>query len=148
VKVIGYDIFGTSASDEVSVVIGKPCNGNNDCPNATDACIGGRCVAGPDAVGGLGQPCTSNPDCKSNMCATDSDGSKHCTESCVLGEGQCPDGFGCLEAAPGQGVCWPGFDDGTGGGCCSANSEPAGPMFLGGGVCGVLLLRRRRRARR
>jgi hypothetical protein len=148
VKVIGYDIFGTSASDEVSVVIGKPCSGDSDCPNDTDVCLGGRCVAGPDVVGGLGQPCSAGPDCKSGSCASDSTGAKHCTESCTVGAGECPDGFGCLESAPGQGVCWPGFDDGTGGGCCSAGSDPAGPMFLGGGVCGMLLLRRRRRAAR
>jgi hypothetical protein len=144
VKVLAYDVFGTSASAEVQVVIGKPCGGDGDCPTDTDVCLGGRCVAGPDAAGGLGQPCVSGPDCKSGNCATDSDGAKHCTESCVLGEGQCPDGFGCLEASAGQGVCWPGFDDGTGG-CCSANSDPVGPMFLGGVVCGMMLVRRRRR---
>ncbi|MBL0220696.1 MAG: hypothetical protein IPQ07_43365 [Myxococcales bacterium] len=144
VKVIGFDIFGTSASSEVSVVIGKPCGGDGDCPNGTDVCLGGRCVAGPDATGGLGVTCTSGPDCKSGECASDSTGAKHCVESCALGEGQCPDGFGCLEAGPDKGVCWPGYDDGTGG-CCSANSQPAGPMFLGAGVCGMLLLRRRRR---
>jgi len=145
VKVIGYDIYGTSASDEISVVIGKPCGGDGDCPNATDVCLGGRCVAGPDVTGGLGASCTSNPDCKSGTCASDSSGAKHCVEGCLLGEGQCPDGFGCLEAGGGNGVCWPGYDDGTGGGCCSAGSDGSGPMFLGGVVCGMLVLRRRRR---
>ncbi len=144
VKVIGYDIYGTSASASVQVVIGKPCAGDGDCPTNTDVCLGGRCVAGPDAVGGLGATCTAGPDCKSGECASDATGEKHCIEICTLGEGQCPSGFGCLEAGAGRGVCWPGFDDGTGG-CCSANSEPAGPMFLGGGVVGMLLLRRRRR---
>jgi hypothetical protein len=145
VKVVGYDIYGTSASDEIQVVIGKPCSGNGDCPNGTDVCLGGRCVAGPDATGGLGDTCGSGPDCQSGNCAMDSTGAKYCVESCAIDEGQCPDGFGCLDAGGGRGVCWPGYDDGTGGGCCSAGGDGSGPMLLGGGVCGVLLLRRRRR---
>lgn len=145
VKLIGYDIYGTSATASVQVVIGKPCDGNGDCPTDTDVCLGGRCVAGPNATGGLGLVCNAGPDCRSGECQADSTGEKHCVESCVLGEGQCPDGFGCLESGPDKGVCWPGFDDGTGGGCCSANSDPAGPMVLGAAVCGMLVLRRRRR---
>jgi len=144
VKVIGYDVFGTSATASVQVVIGKPCDGDGDCPTDTDVCLGGRCVAGPDATGGLGLPCNVGTECRSGECLADSTGEKHCVESCVLGEGQCPSGFGCLEAGADRGVCWPGFDDGTGG-CCSANSDPAGPMVLGALVGGMFILRRRRR---
>ncbi|MEO7097438.1 MAG: Ig-like domain-containing protein [Polyangiales bacterium] len=144
VKVIGFDIYGTSATASVQVVIGKPCGGDGDCPTDTDVCLGGRCVAGPEATGGLGAECMSSVNCAGGECQGDATGEKHCVESCVLGEGQCPDGFGCLEAGADKGVCWPGFDDGTGG-CCSANSDPAGPMVLGAMVCGMLVLRRRRR---
>ncbi len=144
VKVVGFDGKGAAGTASVQVVIGKPCGGDGDCANATDVCLGGRCVAGPDAAGGLGVTCNVGTDCRSGQCQGDSTGEKHCVESCVLGEGQCPDGFGCLEASPDRGVCWPGFDDGTGG-CCSANSDPAGPMVLSAAVCGMLVLRRRRR---
>jgi hypothetical protein len=70
----------------------------------------------------------------------------YCVETCAVGD--CPDGFGCT-VAEGEttGVCWPGFDDGSGGGCgCqSSGGGPLSMMLLFGWVvlaCG------RRRARR
>ncbi len=143
IKAIAYDIYGTSKDDNVQVVIGKPCGKPADCPKDTDTCIGGRCVPGPGAQGGLGSTCTSGPDCASGQCATDASGAKYCVENCVLGEGQCPDGFGCLEAGQ-SGVCWPGYDDGTGG-ICSAGG-PGGAVSLGLAFAAMLFARRRRKS--
>ena len=143
VKVIGYDIFGTSASATVQVVIGKPCGKPADCANDTDTCIGGRCVPGPGVQGGLGTACTSGTDCASGECAADSSGAKYCIEYCMLGAGECPSGFGCLEANAGQGVCWPGFDDGTGGCCDGGGSGGAVTSMLG--FAAILFSRRRKR---
>jgi uncharacterized protein (TIGR03382 family) len=141
VKVMGFDIYGTSAQATVQVVIGKPCGKPSDCPNNTDTCLGGRCVPGPGVQGGLGSTCTSGGECASGQCAQDSSGNKYCVESCALGEGQCPDDFGCLDAG-GQGVCWPGYDDGTGG--CSAGGS-GGLATLGLVFASLLVVRRRRR---
>lgn len=143
VKVIGYDVFGTAAETSVQVVIGTPCGKPADCAKDTDTCIGGRCVPGPGVQGGLGQPCTSGPDCASGQCATDSTGAKYCVENCELEAGQCPENFGCLDAG-GKGVCWPGYDDGSGG-ICSAGG-PGGAVSLGLAFAAVLFSRRRRRS--
>lgn len=144
VRAIAYDIYGATASDTVQVVIGEPCGKPADCPNNTDTCIGGRCVPGPGAQGGLGSSCNAGPDCASGQCAQDSSGAKYCVELCELGAGQCPDGFGCLEAAAMQGICWPGFDDGTGG-ICSAGGT-GGAVSLGLMFAAMLFVRRRRRS--
>jgi len=123
-------------------VIGAPCGKPADCAKDTDTCIGGRCVTGPNAPGGLGQPCMSGPDCSSGTCAqrgTD----KYCVELCELGAGQCPEGFGCLDAS-GTGLCWPGYDDGTGG-ICSAGGK-GGAITLGLTFAALLFSRRRRRS--
>jgi len=143
VKAIAYDIYGASKDANVQVVIGKPCGKPADCPKDTDTCIGGRCVPGPGAQGGLGSTCMSGPDCASGQCAADASGAKYCVENCVLDEGQCPDGFGCLKAGE-QGVCWPGYDDGTGG-ICSAGG-PGGAVSLGLAFAAMLFARRRRRS--
>ena len=142
VRATAYDVFGTSASAETQVVIGAPCGKPADCAKDTDTCIGGRCVTGPNAPGGLGQPCMSGPDCSSGTCAqrgTD----KYCVELCELGAGQCPEGFGCLDAS-GTGLCWPGYDDGTGG-ICSAGGK-GGAVTLGLTFAALLFSRRRRRS--
>jgi uncharacterized protein (TIGR03382 family) len=143
VKVLAFDIFGTSAEANVQVVIGQPCGKPSDCPTNTDTCLGGRCVPGPGVQGGLGTTCNSGPDCASGQCAQDSAGNKYCVEPCVLGEGQCPDNFGCLDAG-GQGVCWPGYDDGSDGGICSAGGD-GGAVSLGLAFASLLFVRRRRK---
>ena len=84
--------------------------------------------------------CTAGPDCASGQCAANSAGDHYCVESCVLDEGQCPDGFGCLAAGE-LGVCWPGYDDGSGG--CSTGG-PAGAVTLGLAFAAMLFTRRRR----
>jgi MYXO-CTERM domain-containing protein len=144
VEVTGYDTFGSAAKASVQVVIGMRCGKPADCPKDTDTCIGGRCVPGPGAQGGLGQVCTVGPDCASGQCASDSSGKKYCVEACTLDAGECPENFGCLKAGDG-GVCWPGYDDGTGG--CSSGSQGSatGAVTLGLAFAATLFARRRRR---
>lgn len=136
VEVTAYDIFETQAKRSINIIIGDPCSTASDCPNNTDVCIGGRCVAGPNATGGLGVTCTTGADCASGNCQSSSDGEHHCVEVCEVG--QCPSGFGCLENGA-SGVCWPGYDDGSGG--CSAAGGAIGTSF----VFALFMFRRRRR---
>ncbi len=141
VEVIAYDGHMTPGTAVVDVVIGPPCETASDCPYDTDACIGGRCVAGPGATGGLGTNCADGTPCASQRCASDGTDS-FCVELCEVG--QCPDDFGCLDSGDGNGVCWPGYDDGSGGcGCQTSRGGPAG-MLLALLVM-VLSCRRRRR---
>lgn len=141
VEVRGVDIYGAATKSTVQIVIGDPCNNSSDCPKDTDACIGGRCVAGPNATGGLGATCTSNPDCAGGQCLADDKGEKHCVENCVLDKHQCPSDFGCLDAGNGLGVCWPGYDDGGG---CAAGSGPGAPIGFSLAFAALLFARRRR----
>jgi hypothetical protein len=69
-----------------------------------------------------------NTDCISNQCA--SDGTQMvCVETCnPTNSGNCPSGFGCV-ASSGNGVCWPGADNGGGG--CNAGAAQGGLLCLG-----------------
>ena len=145
VEVTGIDIYGASTKSTVQVVIGAPCGSSSDCPKDTDACLGGRCVAGPNATGGLGTTCTSNTDCAGGNCVADDQGNKYCVESCVLDKHQCPSDFGCLDTGAGLGVCWPGYDDGGGG--CAASTGPGAPISLSLAFAALLFARRRRTGR-
>jgi hypothetical protein len=136
VRVTGYDSFGTAGSDEIDVVIGEPCGGDDDCAG-DEACVDGRCVLGPGSPGGLGEPCESGANCASGTCG-DVGGERLCTEACNPGADGCPGGFRCLSAGGGQGACWPGGDGG--GGCCTIaggggggheDTDPGGPLALG-----------------
>ena len=140
-EITGIDVFGAVTKKSVQVIIGKPCGKPADCPKDTDTCIGGRCVPGPGAQGGLGSTCVTGTECASGNCVNSTDGG-FCVEDCQLGAGQCPEGFGCLENGEG-GVCFPGYDDGTGGGCSSSNG---GPIGFGLGFAAILFVRRRRRS--
>ncbi|MBA3397342.1 MAG: Ig-like domain-containing protein [Deltaproteobacteria bacterium] len=142
VEVTAYDEFGASTKKTVQVVIGKPCGKPADCPLDTDTCIGGRCVPGPGVQGGLGTVCVDNTSCASGQCAADNKGNRFCVDSCELGEGQCPDGFGCLEAGENNGVCWPGHDDGSGGGCSTGSG---GALAIGLSFLALVIARRRPR---
>ncbi|MGE0397660.1 MAG: Ig-like domain-containing protein [Kofleriaceae bacterium] len=142
IRMVATDIYGTQAEASVQVIIGDPCTKPADCPNDTDTCIGGRCVTGPGVQGGLGSTCNSGIDCASGQCAQDSTGAKHCVEQCAIDEGQCPEGFGCLPTGD-NGVCWPGYDDGSGG-ICSAGG-PGGQVTLGLAFAALVFTRRRRR---
>lgn len=144
IEAIAYDPHQTPGSAKIDVVIGPPCQDASGCPTSTDACIGGRCVPGPGVTGGLGTTCATATDCVDSQCASDGT-NMYCVEKCTTG--QCPDGFGCLDDGTGAktGVCWPGYDDGSGGCGCESN-RPGGPltlMLLSGVV--VLTCRKRRR---
>jgi uncharacterized protein (TIGR03382 family) len=140
-KVVGYDVHGTSTTTTIEVIVGPPCQKPSDCPNNTDTCVGGRCVPGPGVQGGLGTTCNQGTDCASGQCASDGT-NKYCVEVCM--KGQCPSGFGCLDSGMmnGMGVCWPGFNDGSGG--CSSTGA-GGPITFGLGFAALVLARRRRR---
>jgi uncharacterized protein (TIGR03382 family) len=141
VKVSAYDVFGARGDATVQVIIGEPCGKPADCPNDTDTCIGGRCVPGPGVQGGLGSDCSAGQTCASGSCTATTEGA-YCTESCMLGAGQCPAGFGCLDigASDGTGQCFPGFDDGSGG--CSAGG--GAPIVFGLAFASLVFVRRRR----
>jgi hypothetical protein len=140
IEVTGYDAAGGAGRSRVQVIVGAGCKAAPDCPRDRDACIGGRCVAGPGAPGGLGEVCTASADCASWLCAS-ADGATSCAEVCK--PGHCPSGFGCRTDGRGGGVCWAGVDD-HGAGCAAAGSEPVGgPVILG-----WLAARWRRRRRR
>jgi MYXO-CTERM domain-containing protein len=141
VEVTGYDGFGASTKKMVQVIIGKPCKKPSDCPNDTDVCVGGRCVAGSGVEGGLGTTCAVNGDCRSDQCASDAEGQKFCVEVCDLEKDECPDGFGCIMAGAG-GVCWPGAGDD--GGCQSNGSGGTAGAVLGLTFFALLFTRRRR----
>ncbi|MGH2900553.1 MAG: MYXO-CTERM sorting domain-containing protein, partial [Solirubrobacteraceae bacterium] len=111
-------------------------------PGDGDACVGGRCVAGPGVVGGLGATCAASVDCRSWQCANDN-GAKYCVEPCS--SGQCPSGFGCRNDGQGGGVCWPGHDEGFAGCAAASGSPPLGSLALALGFA-LAVLRRRSRA--
>ncbi len=142
VKVTGYDIANTPASQTISVTIGEPCGKPSDCPNDTDTCIGGRCVPGPGVQGGLGTTCSDGSECASGQCAHTADGS-YCVEPCNLGGGECPSGFGCADTGldDGTGVCFPGYSDGG----CNTGNGPGGPITVGLGFAALVFVRRRKR---
>jgi hypothetical protein len=128
----------------VDVILGKPCTGDSMCPGGY-ICFESACIAGPGATGGLGATCTKNEDCVAGACASDGEVSA-CTIQCDLSNKNCPEGFGCLEAGT-IGVCWAGFDDGSGG-CCDTGGNPAGSLLLALSVSALLITRRRSKNRR
>ena len=126
VKVIAADTQGTEGFEGITVTIGEPCGIPGDCANQGDnlTCVGGRCVPGEGAPGGLGTECEEDTECFSGRCEHSNEGS-YCVEACEPGSGDCPGGFQCISS--GGGVCWPG--EGDGGGCLSAgNDTPTLPM--------------------
>lgn len=132
------------ATKSVDVILGKPCTGDSMCQSGY-ICFDGACIAGPGAAGGLGATCTRNEDCVAGSCASDGE-INACTIPCDLSAKNCPDGFGCLEAGP-IGVCWAGYDDGTGG-CCDTGGDPRGSLLWVIGVAAVWITRRRPLIRR
>jgi len=142
VEVTGYDAHGTPGKTSITVTIGPPCTDDSTCSaEAKEVCIGGRCVPGPNATGGLGMTCTGNEMCGDSNCASDGT-NMYCTTKCTAG--QCPSGFGCLPIADGSdaGYCWPGYSDGGGGGGCNTG---AGGSIASGLVFAALLFTRRRK---
>lgn len=150
VTVTAVDSLGTSGSASVDVNIGPPCETPADCAGQGEnyTCVGGRCVPGEGAPGGLGEECMDNSECYSGQCATAGE-DRYCVEPCEVGGSDCPSGFQCLDAG-GSGVCWPGGGDGDPeGGCSSSAGNGAMTSSLAlGALLGVLFAgRRRRRAR-
>lgn len=150
VTVTAVDSLGTSGSASVDVNIGPPCETPADCAGQGEnyTCVGGRCVPGEGAPGGLGEECMDNSECYSGQCATAGE-DRYCVEPCEVGGSDCPSGFQCLDAG-GTGVCWPGGGDGDPeGGCSSSSGNGAMTSSLAlGALLGVLFAGRRRRRRR
>jgi hypothetical protein len=146
IEIRAVDKQGTEGSDSIAIVVGEPCTKSSQC-DAGEACVDGRCVAGPGTDGGLGESCESGADCVSGLCGDDGSGDKVCTEPCDLEANGCPGGFECRSAGSG-GVCWPA--DGSGGGCAVATRGDGAPfagLLLLAGVALWTVRRRRRRAR-
>ena len=144
ITVIGSNHYMKTGMATVTAYIGAPCMKDSDCPDSTEVCIDQKCVLGPGQPGGLGATCTDNTMCDSGNCQNDGT-SMHCVDDCMVG--QCPSGYGCLTSnGATMGVCWPGFNDGSGGGgCCeTGHQSPTGALVLGLGVAGMFLFRRRR----
>jgi uncharacterized protein (TIGR03382 family) len=139
IEVTGYDNLGAPGRSRIQVVVGPGCKSNANCPTSSDVCIAGRCVAGPGVAGGLGQVCTAQTDCASWLCAND-DGAQYCVEACK--PGQCPNGFGCRDDGMGGGVCWPGYEESSGGCSTTGGDGALGALSLG---LGLAAIRRRRR---
>jgi Big-like domain-containing protein len=140
IEVTGYDNQGAPGRSRIQVVVGAGCKSNANCPTSSDVCIAGRCVAGPGVTGGLGQVCTAQTDCASWLCAND-DGAQYCVESCK--PGQCPNGFGCRDDGMGGGVCWPGYEESSGGCSAAGGGSPLGALSLGLGLAAASRRRRR-----
>ncbi len=142
-EVVGKDIMGNTASATADVTIGHACSMASDCTTSGDVCVDGHCVAGPGDQGGLGTMCMQNSDCASGQCGDDGMGDKYCVTSCDPTKNACPSGFSCNDTGGGNGVCWPGADNGSGG-CNTNGSNGAVALVLGLGV--VLITRKRKRA--
>ncbi len=144
IQVTGTNAHGASGNATIDVNIGPPCTKPSDCPATTDTCIGGRCVPGPGVQGGLGMPCTDGTMCAEGECASDGT-NMYCVSACAKGE--CPPNFGCLptssgsDAAGDTGVCWPGYDDGSGG----CNVGTGGSISFGLIFAAFVFTRRRRK---
>ncbi|MEO7097437.1 MAG: Ig-like domain-containing protein [Polyangiales bacterium] len=134
------DVQGVPASAMVDVDMGPPCTASSGC-SGDDVCVMGVCHPGPSVPGGLGDTCTADAECLSTKCVGSTANDRLCVESCELGTaGVCPNDFECIAGGT-SGVC---YYNGSGG-CCSAGTEPTGPILLGASVFGLVLLRRRRR---
>lgn len=149
IEVRATDVNGTPGSDAVEVLIGEPCDRPGDCASLgeTYTCVGGRCVPGPGAPGGLGETCTGASECVSGLCAT-KDMENHCAEPCAPGADQCPGGFQCLDDGLGGGLCWPGEAGGCLGCATGGGASPIAPIGAGLVIGAILVRRRRVRGRR
>ncbi len=142
VEVKAYDLAGNTAIAAVDVAYGQSCS-SGGCSDSTQVCVDGHCVAGPDSSGGLGTSCTGNQDCASQSCGDDGSGHKYCVAPCdPTMNGGCPSGFGCVATGASGGVCWPGADDGGGGGCNTGGNS--GAVLMGLGIGAALVTRKRR----
>jgi hypothetical protein len=141
IEATAYDSAGAAGRARLQVIAGAGCKKPADCPGEGDTCVGGRCVAGPAVIGGLGAACSAAVDCQSWQCANDN-GAKYCVEPCS--KGQCPSNFGCRDDGQGGGVCWPGFDEGFAGCAAGSGDPPLGSVGLALGFALAVLRRRSR----
>jgi hypothetical protein len=138
-EVRATNVYGRTSSAVIDVVQGAPCGAPSDCAEH-ETCVDGRCVLGPGQPGGLGEVCQGDGECDSDLCGRSDDG-QFCAETCVIGAGGCPEGFGCAPLGE-DGVCWKGVDDGG----CAVGGGGVGGLGLVG-LLGLLASRRRRRTR-
>ncbi|MBL4635091.1 MAG: hypothetical protein JKY56_14560 [Kofleriaceae bacterium] len=127
VEVRATDIRGVEGISQIEINVGDDCTPGS-CESGL-VCYQGYCIEDATTSGsGFGASCSGNETCNSSLCALDSEGAGICTEICEIGEGQCPSGFGCLEAG-GSNVCWAGVDeDPSGCGCNSSNNGKNGVL--------------------
>ncbi len=145
VTIRATDTINSQGTATVTVIVGDPCNDNDDCSaQGTDlVCVDGRCVPGQNTPGGLGSLCNSPTECVSGLCAT-KDGENRCVENCDLAADACPDGFACLSNGAGGGLCWISPEGCLG---CSTDGGPQPTLPIGAGLLvAAVLVRRRRRA--
>jgi hypothetical protein len=135
IQVSATDSGNRTVMDSVTVNVMQACGaGAAACP-ATFDCLGGFCLPGAGATGGLGADCTKDDECVTGKCT--SDGTEmHCAAACDPGN-KCPSGFECI-ADGGAGTCWPG----GGGGGCTTGSAP-GFLLAALGFAAVLFRRKR-----
>ena len=122
----------------VNVNVAATCGADKGCADDLH-CLGGYCIPGADAVGGLGARCTTNDGCVTGRCI-DGSGDLRCTASCDGGD-TCPSGFACLADGGGGQICWPSADDGG----CAAGGGAGGEGTLASVALGLLVFARRRR---
>lgn len=144
IQVRGSDMRGTTSTASIEINVGSECEAGG-CGEGR-VCHNNFCVPGADTTGGFGATCEGNEACSSEICARDSEGAGICTESCDLGEDQCPAGYHCM-AAGDTSVCWQGSGDDGGCGCRAGNgtSGMTSALIL---LIGLVIPYRRRRRRR
>lgn len=125
VEVRATDLRGMQGSTTIEINVGDGCTPGS----CTDGlvCYQGYCIEDASSGSGFGANCDESSTCNSELCAKDGEGMGTCTETCEIGEGQCPAGFGCLEAGSAN-VCWAGVDEDPGG--CGCNSSDNGKNGL------------------
>ena len=144
------DIDVTTTAPTITVTKGAPCTSAETCANG-QRCDAGRCLWDPPA-GEVGEACTYPQFCKSGQCQGTAD-QQICTQACVLDvTDSCPGELACVEASPGQGICYFGTDA-CEGGCCGCSLVAADqPAWLHAGLSlgllGLIVLRPRRRRHR
>lgn len=140
IEVRAWDLYDAKTVESVEVQRGEKCD-DDSCGDGL-ACVDGRCVPGPGTTGGLGEVCGSHEECMSGLCG-DIEGEKYCVEQCKPGDGGCPNGFGCMNAGD-FGVCWPGYEEDTGGCQAGGGAQPLAPVALGLFAALFIIGRRRR----
>jgi MYXO-CTERM domain-containing protein len=137
------DVQGVPASAMVDVELGPPCTTSSGC-SGDDVCVMGVCLPGRDVPGGIGDTCTAPTECLFGSCVGPDPKSMQCVAACDVDvKGACPSDYDCLPNGA-TGAC---YYEGSAG-CCSAGSNPSGPLLLGTAVLGLYAFGGRRRRQR